>query len=321
MRRRHLLVSAAALPFPARGQQAKRVAILTGLAADDPATKARLAGFREGMAAVGWREGQNLAIDVRYEPSSAERARRLAAELVALKPDIALAQGLPSVVALREESVALPVVFVGVSDPVNARLVESLARPGAQTTGFTSTEPSFGAKWIELLKEISPRTQRLLVLTQQSSGLYRPSIEQAMKQFGVGVSFAQVNSAVEIQTVLDGFAGTAAGAGGLILPTDLFTASHRRQIIELAARLRLPLITGNPPFPPDGGLMYYGADFVDLYRRAAGYVDRILRGSRPADLPVQQPDTFQMSINLKTAASLGLTVPPTLRARADEVFE
>ena len=323
MRRRHLLVSAAAavLPLPARAQQARRVAILTGLAEIDPATRARLAGFREGMAAAGWREGQNLAIDVRYEPSSAERARRLVVELMALKPDIVLAQGLPSVFAIREEKVGLPVVFVGVSDPVSARLVESLARPGAQMTGFTATEPSFGAKWIELLKEISPATRSLLVLTQQSASFYRPGIEHAMKQFGVEVAFAQVNSAAEIETVLDGFAGTAAGAGGLILPTDLFTASHRRQIIELAARHRLPLITGNPPFPPDGGLMYYGADFVDLYRRAAGYVDRILRGTRPADLPVQQPAIFQMSINLKTAAALGLAVPPTLRARADEIFE
>ena len=320
MRRRSLLLSAAVLPFPARAQQAKRVAVLTGLAEADPATKARLAGFREGMAALGWREGQNLVIDVRYEPSSPDRARRLAAELTALKPDIALAQGLPSVVALREASIDLPLVFVGVPDPVNARLVESLARPGGQTTGFTSTEPSFGAKWIELLKEISPPTQRLLVLTQQSAGLYRSGIEQAAKQFGVEVSFAQVNSAADIQTVLDGFA-TAAGPGGLILPTDLFTAGHRHQIIALAARHRLPLITGNPPFPPDGGLMYYGADFVDLYRRAGGYVDRILRGAKPAGLPVQQPATFQMSINLRTAAALGLTVPPALRAQLDEVFE
>jgi putative ABC transport system substrate-binding protein len=321
MRRRHLLAAAAVLPFPARAQQTKRVAILTGLAEADAATKARLAGFRDGMAALGWREGQNLAIDVRYEPSSAERARRLAGELTALKPDICLAQGLPSVVAMREANAGLPLVFVGVSDPVNSRLVESLARPGAATTGFTSTEPSFGAKWIELLKEISPGTQRLLVLTQQSAGIYRASIEQAMKQFGVEVSFAQVNSTAEIETTIDGFAGTAAGAGGLILPTDLYTAGHRRQIIALAARHRLPLITGNPPFPVDGGLMYYGADFVDLYRRAAGYVDRILRGTRPADLPVQQPAIFQLSINLKTATALGLAVPPRLRALADEVIE
>lgn len=321
MRRRHLLVSAAVLPFPARAQQTRHVAILTGLAETDPATRARLAGFREGMAALGWREGQNLAIDVRYEPSSAERTRRLVAELMALKPDIFLAQSLPSVVAIREASTGFPIVFIGVPDPVSTRLVESLVRPGGQTTGFTSTQPAFGAKWIELLKEISPSTQRLLVLTQQSAGFYRPSIEQAMKQFAVEVSFAQVNSVAEIETVLDGFAGMAAGGGGLILPTDIFTASHRKQIIGLAARHRLPLITGNPPFPPDGGLMHYGADFVDLYVRAAGYVDRILRGARPADLPVQQPATFQMSINLKTAAALKLTAPPSLRARADEVIE
>jgi putative ABC transport system substrate-binding protein len=273
------------------------------------------------MAAAGWQEGRNLAIDVRYEPSSPERARRLAAELIAFKPDIALAQGVPSVVAIREESTSLPIVFVGAPDPVNARLVDSLARPGAQTTGFTSTEPSFGAKWIELLKEISPSTQRLLVLSQQSAALYRPSIEQAIKLFGVEVSFAQVNSASEVQAALDGFATSAAGAGGLILPTDLFTAGHRQQIIALAARHRLPLITGNQPFPREGGLMYYGADFVDLYRRSAGYIDRILRGARPTDLPVQQPTTFQMSINIRTATDLGLTVPPTLRASADEIFE
>ncbi len=162
MRRRHLLFSAAVLPFPARAQQTRRVAILTGLAETDPATKARLAGFREGMAALGWREGQNLVIDVRYEPSSAERARRLAAELTALKPDIFLAQGLPSVVAIREASVGLPIVFLGVPDPVSTRLVESLVRPGGQTTGFTSTEPAFGAKWIELLKEILTALERLI---------------------------------------------------------------------------------------------------------------------------------------------------------------
>jgi len=321
MKRRHLVMLVATLPFPAQAEQTRRVAILTGLAETDPATKARLAGFRDAMKALGWREGQNLVIDVRYEPNSPERARRLAAELAALKPDIAVLQGLPSVVALREVNAGLPLVFMGVPDPVKLGLVESLARPGAFATGFTATEPSFGGKWIELLKEIAPATQRLLVLSQQSVILYRPSIEQAAQRLGIEVSYAQVNSEAEIESVLEGFAGTAAGAGGLILPTDLFTAGHRKQIIALAARHRLPLITGNPPFPQDGGLMYYGTDFVDLYRRAAGYVDRILRGSRPADLPVQQPTAFQMSINLKTAASLGLAVPPALRARADEIFE
>lgn len=320
MRRRHLLALAGATPFAARAQATKRVALLTGLAENDPATKLRLAGFRAGMAALGWREGQNYALDLRYEPSSAERARKLAEELVALKPDIAVAQGRPSVSAIREASAALPIVFIAVPDPVQVGMVESLGRPGGNMTGVTSTEPSIGTKWIELLKEIAPATKRLLVVAQQNVALYKAGFEQATKQFNVELAYASVNSEGDIQTTLDGFAGGGAG-GGLILPTDLYTAGHRKQIIALAAQHRLPLITGNPPFPPDGGLMYYGADFVDLYRRAAGYVDRILRGTPPADLPVQQPTTFQLSINLRTAASLGLTVPPTLRAQADEVFE
>lgn len=321
MKRRHLMMLVAALPVPAQAQPARRVAILTGLAETDPATRARLAGFRDEMKALGWRDGQNLLLDVRYEPNSPERARRLAAELAALKPDLAVLQGLPSVVAMREVNASLPVVFLGVADPVRLGLVRDLARPGGEATGFTATEPSFGGKWTELLKEIAPATQRLLVLSQQAVGLYRPSIEQAAQRLGIEVSYALVNSEAEIDTALEGFAGAAAGAGGLVLPTDLFTASRRRQIIALAARHRLPLITGNPPFPQDGGLMYYGTDFVDLYRRAAGYADRILKGARPADLPVQQPTRFQMSLNLGTAAALGLAVPAVLRAQADELFD
>ena len=323
MRRRYLLGGMIALPGVTRAQntpKTARVALLTGLGEDDPATKARLAGFRAGMAALGWREDRNLVLDVRYAPSSAERASRLATELVALKPDVGVMQGMPSVIASREATAALPIVFIGIPDPVGAKLVESLSRPGVNMTGLTSTEPSFGAKWIELLKEISPGTRRLLVMTQQSAALYKPSIEQAAGQFGVAVSYAQVGSERDIQTAIDGFAG-AGSDGGLILPTDLYTAGHRQQIIALAARHKLPLITGNPPFPIDGGLMYYGADFVDLYRRAAGYVDRILRGMRPADLPIQQPTMFQMSINLRTAAALGLVVPPSILSRADEVIE
>ncbi len=321
MKRRHLMMLVATLPVPAQAQTARRVAILTGLAETDPATRARLAAFRDEMKALGWRDGQTLFLDVRYEPNSPERARTLAAELAALKPDLAVLQGLPSVVAMREVDARLPVVFLGVADPVRLGLVRDLARPGGEATGFTATEPSFGGKWTELLKEMAPATQRVLVLSQQAVDLYRPSIGQAAQRLGIEVSYAQVNSEAEIDTVLEGFAGAAAGAGGLVLPTDLFTASRRRQIIALAARHRLPLITGNPPFPQDGGLMYYGTDFVDLYRRAAGYADRILKGARPAELPVQQPTRFQMSLNLKTAAALGLAVPAVLRARADELFD
>jgi putative ABC transport system substrate-binding protein len=304
----------------ARAEQLKHVAVLTGLGENDPATRQRLAAFQQGLAALGWREGGNLAIDVRYEPSSADRARRLATELVALRPDIGVAQGLPSVVAMREANPSVPLVFVAVPDPVSTRVVESLARPGGNVTGLTSNEPSFGGKWIELLKEIAPGVRRVLVLSQQNPVIYGPSLLEASSRFAIELAYVRVNSDAEIQAAIDGFAG-GGEAGGLILPTDLYTASRRAQIIALAAHHKLPLITGNPPFPPDGGLMYYGADFVDLYRRAAGYVDRILRGAPAADLPVQLPVAFQLTINLKTAADLRLTVSPALRARADEVFE
>lgn len=308
------------LPVVARAQSVRRVAIITGLAQSDPATIARLDAFRRGMAAAGWHEGQNVVLDIRYDPSSAERARQLGAELVALKPDVCVAQGLPSVAGVRAASANLPMVFIGVPDPVTSGVVTSLARPGGKTTGLTSNEPSFGAKWIEFLKEVAPATKRMLVLSQQSPAIYRASLLEAAQKFAIELAYAQVNSEAEIQTAIDGFA-TAGAGGGLILPTDLFTAGRRRQIIALAAQHKLPLITGNPPFPADGGLMYYGADFIDLYRRAAGYVDRVLRGADPADLPVQLPTAFQMAINLKTAAALGLSVTPALRALADEVYE
>lgn len=308
------------LPVMARAQSIKRIAVLTGLTENDPATIARLDALRRGLAASGWREGQNVVLDIRYDPSSPERARQLAAELVALKPDVVVAQGLPSVAGVRAASSSLSMVFIGVPDPVTSGVVNSLARPGGKTTGLTSNEPSFGAKWIELLKEAAPVTKRMLVLSQQSPAIYRASLLEAAQKFAVELAYAQVNSEAEIQTAVDGFAMAGAG-GGLILPTDLYTAGRRRQIIALAAQHMLPLITGNPPYPADGGLMYYGADFIDLYRRAAGYVDRILRGADPADLPVQLPTAFQMAINLKTAAALGLTVTPALRALADEVFE
>lgn len=308
------------LPVVARAQSIRRIAVLTGLTENDPATIARLDALRRGLAASGWREGQNVVLDIRYDPSSPERARQLAAELVALKPDVVVAQGLPSVAGVRAASSSLSMVFIGVPDPVTSGIVNSLARPGGKTTGLTSNEPSFGAKWIELLKEAAPATKRMLVLSQQSPAIYRASLLEAAQKFLVELAYAQVNSEAEIQAAVDGFAMAGAG-GGLILPTDLYTAGRRRQIIALAAQHALPLITGNPPYPADGGLMYYGADFIDLYRRAAGYADRILRGADPGDLPVQLPTAFQMAINLKTAAALGLTVTPALRALADEVFD
>lgn len=319
-KRRHLLAGSVLLPVTAGAQSIKRVAILTGLTQTDPATIARLDAFRRGMATFGWREGHNVILDIRYDPNSLDRARQLGSELVGLKPDVCVAQGLPSVAGIRTSSSNLPLVFVGVPDPVNSGVVNSLARPGGKTTGLTSNEPSFGAKWIELLKEVAPATKRMLVLSQQSTAIYRPSLLEGAQKFAIELAYAQVNNETEIETAIDGF-GMAGAGGGLILPTDLYTAGRRHQIIALAARHKLPLITGNPPYPMDGGLMYYGADFIDLYRRAAGYVDRILRGADPADLPVQLPTAFQLAINLRTAAALGLTVTPALRTLADEVIE
>lgn len=296
-----------------------RVAMLTGLAADDPATIRRLAEFRAGMAARGWREGQNLVLDVRYEQTTDARTDQAAAELLALKPDVAVAQGLPASLAMQRADKTLPVVFIGVPDPVSLKLVESLARPGGTLTGVTSTEPSFGAKWLDLMRQVSPATRRVLVMARGNVAFYKADMERAAGHLGFEISYLQFDKPAEIAPAITDFA--AGGAGGLVLPTDIFTAVHRKAIIALSLEHKLPLVTGNSPYTPDGGLIFYGADFFDLYRRAAGHVDRILQGARPADLPAEQPTAFQLAINLKTARVLGLGVPPSILARADEVIE
>lgn len=324
MKRRLLLGLGAAMVLHAGRTSAQvagrtvRIGILTGLAETDPETVARLSAFRQAITALGWRDGQNLSLDVRYEPNSTQRAEQLVAELLALTPDVMVVQG-PAVAIAKRVTTTVPIVFVVVPDPVGQKMVDSLAQPGGNLTGFTSTEPSFGSKWIELLKEIAPKLKRIAVLTHNNAGFYRPSIDAAARNFGLDIAYSQVDTAEDIDAAIAALIGSP--DGGLVLPTDAFTAVHRRRIIELAARHNLPLITGNPPFPQDGGLMYYGADVVDMYARAAAYVDRILRGAKPAELPVQQPTRFKMVINLKTAAALGLTVPGGLRIGADEVIE
>ena len=302
----------------AQGIAMRRVGILSGLAPDDPQSKARLAAFRDALAALGWQEGRNLRLDLRFAPGIGQGARSPAAELVALEPDVVLAQGATGL-AYRDLAPATPIVFVGATDAVRQGLVESLARPGGTITGFTSTEPSFGPKWLELLREIAPATRRTSVLVGGDIGVFGPGIEAAGRHLGIEVRPVQLRAPTDIDPALT--AAAQSEGGGLILPTDIFTATHRKIIIAGASRLALPLVTGNPPFPADGGLLYYGADFVDLFRRAAAYVDRILRGANLASLPVQQPVKFEMVINLRTARALGLTVPPLLLARADEVIE
>jgi putative ABC transport system substrate-binding protein len=330
MRRRELLAAAtagalAAIPVAGRGSFAQaagktvRVAVLTGLTEQDRETKARLAAFRQAMAALGWHEGQNLVIDTRFAPDTEDRARALVAELLALRPDVAVIQA-PGMAAMRQANSTVPVVFVLGSDPVGAKWVESLAHPGGNITGLASAELSVGAKWVELLKETAPGVQHIAVVAHYPNNvLYRPVIEAAAKQLSIEIVYAQVDSPADIEAAI----GTLAARpnGGLVLPTDAFTSAHRKQIVELAMRHRLPLSSGSEPFAHEGGLIVYAVDTVDVYRRSAAYVDRILRGAKPAELPVQQPTTYLLNINMKTAKALGLTIPPSILARADEVIE
>jgi putative ABC transport system substrate-binding protein len=322
MRRREFTVAlagAALWPLPSLAQKPermRRVGVLTGLAEDDPATTARLAAFREGMAALGWAEDRNLRIDGRFAAGFDANAAAQVAELLALGPDVLLVQG-PGVPATRAAATTVPIVFVVGGDPVGAGWVESLAHPGGTITGFTATEPSFGPKWLELLKEIAPHVRSVAVLS--GGEFWRQRVADAATKFGVEIAAPPIHSPADIEAAVTALAEKP--DGGLVLPIDTFTAIHRKQIIALAMRYRLPLVTGNPPFPQDGGLLYYGADIVDIYRRSAAYVDRILKGEKPADLPVQQPTKFELVINLKTAVALGLTVPQVLLAQADEVIE
>jgi putative ABC transport system substrate-binding protein len=294
----------------------RRVGVLTGLAEDDPATKVRLSAFREGMAALGWAEGRNLRIDTRFAAGLSGTAATLVTELLALKPDMLVVQD-PGVAAAKAATKTIPIIFVVGVDPVGAGWVESFAHPGGNITGFSAVEPSFGPKWLDLLKQIAPNVRRVAVLS--SSTYLVPEIVAVAENYAVKVVSAPVRSQAEIEAAI-----TALGQkpdGGLVLPLNALTAIYRKQIIEMAMRYRLPLVTGNPPFPQDGGLMYYGADITDIYRRSASYVDRILKGAKPADLPVQLPTKFELVINLKAAKLLGLTVPQSLLARVDAVIK
>jgi putative tryptophan/tyrosine transport system substrate-binding protein len=327
MRRRDVLAgiggSAVGWSLAARAdEQVRKIGVLVNLTADDPQEKARLRAFRQELEGLGWSEGRNVSFDIRFAGGVEGREQALARELVHLRPDVILAHGYTTR-AVQRSTRTIPVVFVFVAEPVAQGFVQSLARPGGNITGFTFLEPSVGSKWLELLTELSPSISRIAVVANPDTTsvpfLFFRSVEEAAPKFGVSLTIAPVHTPVEIEAVMTKF-GREPG-GGLILPADTFTTVHRKLIIELAAEHRLPLVTGNSAFPADGGLMYYGADALDLYRRAAPYVDRILRGQKPADLPVQAPTKFELAINVKTARALGLTVPPSLLAEADEVIE
>jgi putative ABC transport system substrate-binding protein len=318
-----LLGGAAAWPLAAGAQQTermRRIGVLMNLAADDSEGQARIMAFVRGLQQSGWTNGHNARIDIRWAPGDAARFQRAAEELLALAPDVILASATPSVRALQQATRTVPIVFANVGDPVGMGWVESLARPGGNTTGFTNWEYGFGAKWLELLKEIAPRLTRVAVLRDLMIGPAQLSAIQAVApSFGVELSPVGVRDANEIERTIATFARSS--NAGMIVTASTSALVHRHSIVMLAARHRLPAVYSFRYFATTGGLISYGPDPIDMYRRAASYVDRILKGEKPADLPVQAPTKYELVINLKTAKGLGLTVPDTLLARADEVIE
>jgi putative ABC transport system substrate-binding protein len=330
MRRREFFaLTGAAITWPlvAQAQQTARplrVGVFVNLAEGDREGQRSVEVFQQGLRALGWIEGRNIQIDYRWSPGAdTVRIRAVAAELVASKPDVILASATEGLAAFRDATSSIPIVFVSVSDPVGQGFVSNLARPGGNITGFTAFEFSMGGKWIAILKEIAPSLTRVAVLfnpkTAPYHALFLSSIETAASSVGVRWVSAPVDDVTHIEPKIEEFAREP--NGGLICPSDSFTSVHRNAIIPVAARHRLPAIYTWREFAPDGGLITYGIDRIDLYRRAAPYVDRILRGAKPADLPVQQPSKFELTINLRTAKTLGLTIPQTLLASADEVIE
>jgi putative ABC transport system substrate-binding protein len=317
--------AAAAWPLAARAQQAdrvRRIGVLTSLSMDDPASQARLTTLQQGLQQLGWTESRNIQIDWRWGAGSADNLRKYAVEIVALAPDVIVANGTAAVTSLLQATRALPIVFTDVPDPVGAGFVDTLARPGGNATGFMLFEYGMSGKWLELLKEIAPGVTRAAVLRD-------PSITAGVGQFAAIQSVApllrvelrpvDVRDAGEIERGVTAFA--RGSNGGLIVASSPLAAVHRDLIIGLAARHRLPAVYSFRYYVISGGLIAYGPDPNDPFRSAAGYVDRILKGEKPADLPVQTPTKYELVINLKTAKALGLEVPPTLLARADEVIE
>jgi putative ABC transport system substrate-binding protein len=317
--------AAAAWPLAARAQQAermRRIGMLSIQAEADPDIQARLDGFRHGLQALGWVEGRNLHIDYRFTDGREDRVQPLAKELIALKPELIFAQGTPAVAVLQRESRTLPVVFVNVSDPIGSGFVASLARPGGNLTGVLQYEASITGKWLAMLKEISPTLVRAALVANPKTTPF-PYFQRAAlalaPSLAIEVVASPVQDASDIERAIESFARVP--NGGLVLPPDATTTAHRDLIVGLAARHRVPAVYSLRTFVEDGGLMSYGADQADMFRQAAGYVDRILRGTDPADLPVQVPVKYETFLNLKTAKALDLAVPPGLLVAADKVIE
>ena len=317
--------AAAAWPLAARAQpdnRIRRVGVLEGTVADDPESLARIGAFLQGLQELGWTIGRNVRIEYRWGSGNAERIRKSAEELVALAPDVILANGTSGMGPLLQVTRAIPIVFVNVSDPLSSGFVASLSHPGGNATGFSAIEYSFGGKLLQLLKEISPRVTHAAVIRDPTlpSGSGQLGAIQAVGPFmGTEVSAIDGRDAGEIERAVTDFA--RGSNGGLIVPASSTVIVHRKLIITLAAKHRLPAVYQYRFFAVDGGLASYGADSVEPYRGAAGYVDRILKGEKPANLPVQAPTKYELVINLKTAKALGLDIPATVYARAHEIIE
>jgi putative tryptophan/tyrosine transport system substrate-binding protein len=309
--------AAAGWPLAARAQQGermRRIGVLMDLAENDPEGQARIAAFLQGLTQLGWTDGRNVRIDIRWATSS-DDIRKYGGELIALAPDVILATGTPSLAPLHQVTRTVPIVFVNVVDPVGGGFVDSLARPGGNTTGFMLFEYGIGSKWLELLKEIAPRVTRVGVLRDPavSSGTAQfGAIQSVAPSLGAEVSPINLRDSPEIERAVAAFARSA--NGGLIVTASTVANAHRDLIVTLAARHKLPAVYSARYFVIGGGLMSYGPDRIDMSRRAAGYVDRILKGEKPADLPVQAPTKYETIINLKTAKALGLEIPPTVLA-------
>ena len=311
-----------AWPAPARAQQMRRIGWLISRYENDPMQKTTVSAFTQALANLGWTDGRNVQIDLRWAGGDINRMRALAQELVGLQPDIIVTGGTPATAAVQRETRTIPIVFAGVSDPVASSIVARLDRPTGNITGIANLEATVGGKWFELLSDLAPGLKRVAMMFNPdtaSARTYMPSFETAARSLKVTTITALVHSDVEIETAIIALAREP--GGGLVVMPDAWTTVHRAPIILAAARNNVPAIYWQSVFARDGGLLSYGVDQVDTFRRGATYIDRILRGAKPAELPVQLPTKFEMVVNLKTAKALGLAVPPLILARADEVID
>jgi putative ABC transport system substrate-binding protein len=320
-----LLAGAAAWPLAARAQPGdlvRRIGVLMGTDENDPEPRRRLSAFTQALADLGWIDGRNMRMDLRWGSGDINRIRTLARELVGLKPDIIVTDSTPATVALQRETRTIPIVVAGVADPVASGVVARLDRPSGNVTGFANYEGPLASKWLELLSEIAPGLKRAGIMFNPDTApvsSYLASLETAARSLKVELIKAPVHSDVEIETAIVAL-GREPG-GGLVFLPDIFTVAHRAPIISAAARNNVPAVYRLSSFARDGGLLSYGPDNVDILRRSASYVDRILRGTKPGDLPVQLPTKFEMVVNRRTATALGLAIPPSILLRADEVIE